>query len=550
MKLFSKNKKLIVYVILFLIVLLFLYLCFQTTIEGFCKVTTEEVKKEKENIEGDICFDYTKSLSNKSTDKFQFISCIFEHKHPKINDIKVNFVIKNNDGTLFDVAGETIQTYNEDEYKTIENGDDSSNNNEQVANEEMIIFDDSTGESANTFNEVNKIVKPSHTLKLKLKPNFSNNNNVDELPEDQKENISTTDSISVFDAKIFNSDEDKGFSLTVNNENKLVYHESPSIQQGNIIDYVLPSDKFSRIKLQVNDNILNVTIKNDDLESTAGQPFKQEINLANSISENEYTFTLTNNDTNTIDIKKFSLQNEDSEQNINTETNEVTNTTSYEKPNDFIYLDLGECKYHLSALDHILLNHNNISTYENEIINLTDWVNEKSKGHIGLGLRNIIYKNCNNEIIQNYNVSSKIPMILKPYKKEDDTLELPDVYVIYNVNNYENEQEIVDNIRDIYPDKVIQIIGTFNYGEYVQDIRSYEQIINNSEYNESNIDNDSPECATTKYGCCPDGNTTMDDITGTNCKPMPCSFSQFGCCKDGVTISNDNVGSNCPVFPS
>ena len=72
MKLFSKNKKLIVYVILFLVVLLFLYLCFQTTIEGFCKVNNnnvDEIKKEKKELQGDMCYDYTKELSNKTTNK-------------------------------------------------------------------------------------------------------------------------------------------------------------------------------------------------------------------------------------------------------------------------------------------------------------------------------------------------------------------------------------------------------------------------------------------------------------------------------------------------
>lgn len=587
MKLFSKNKKLIVYVILFLVVLLFLYLCFQKTIEGFCKINqTPESKQEvNQQIEGDVCFDHTKVLSNKSTDKFQYISCIFEKKHPKIDDINVNFVIQNNDGTFFDITGETILTYNQSEniqYDNIENienkiseivnNNEKSNNNTDNSNtetdldEEIVLIDDTPNQPINTLNMVIKSVKPSHTIKLKIKSDF-NNINVEELEAGQKQKILPS-GIPAFMA--INSTEENGlggFGLTINNMNQLVYHESSSNKEGNIIDYELPNDKFSDIELKISNNVLNVTIEND------GQPFTQEINLANSITEDSYSFILFNDilnpmtNTSIIDIKNFSLKNTASEQNNNTETNvenntqtttetntqtnQVTYTTSDEKPNDFMYLDLGECKYHLSALDHILIKHNNISIYENELLGLKDWENEKSKGYICGGLRNIIYKNCNKEIIQNYNVSSKIPLILSPYKKEDETLELPDLYVIYNSNKYTTEQEMVDYIRGYYPDKVIQIIGSFNYGKHSQDVKSYEQMINNSEYNENNKNNknnNEPECALTNHGCCSDGKTSMDDTYGTNCPPLPCSFSQFGCCKDGITTLNDQDGSNCPVF--
>ena len=74
-------------------------------------------------------------------------------------------------------------------------------------------------------------------------------------------------------------------------------------------------------------------------------------------------------------------------------------------------------------------------------------------------------------------------------------------------------------------------------------------------------------CSGTQYGCCPDGITSRNDNTGSNCAPFgtqptqptqptqqtqssSCSTSQFGCCGDNVTAKIDNMGTNCAPQPN
>jgi hypothetical protein len=55
------------------------------------------------------------------------------------------------------------------------------------------------------------------------------------------------------------------------------------------------------------------------------------------------------------------------------------------------------------------------------------------------------------------------------------------------------------------------------------------------------------KCETTKYGCCPDNNTTKKDLVGTNCKQLigGCLGTQYGCCPGSTTTKMDSQGSNC-----
>ena len=115
MDLFRKNKKLITYLILFLIIVVFIYVCYYNynLFEGFtcdAKTTETEDLNKDSGIEDDVCFDPNTTLSTKNDVKFQYISCITEEKHPDMNDVKVNVVVRNRDGTFFNVASESIET--------------------------------------------------------------------------------------------------------------------------------------------------------------------------------------------------------------------------------------------------------------------------------------------------------------------------------------------------------------------------------------------------------------------------------------------------------
>ena len=129
------------------------------------------------------------------------------------------------------------------------------------------------------------------------------------------------------------------------------------------------------------------------------------------------------------------------------------------------------------------------------------------------------------------------------------TFNLPAIYVIYSLNSYKDDTDFLNYIRTLYKEEVIQIIGTFNYGISKNNIYSYDELVSNLQNKTTNEDiNNSPECASTPFGCCPDGFSASNDIFGTDCKPLPCSLSSFGCCKDGTTAAIDDQGTNCPVL--
>ena len=58
------------------------------------------------------------------------------------------------------------------------------------------------------------------------------------------------------------------------------------------------------------------------------------------------------------------------------------------------------------------------------------------------------------------------------------------------------------------------------------------------------------KCETTKYGCCPDNNTTKKDLVGTNCKQLigGCAGTRYGCCPGSTTARSDFLGTTCPGF--
>ena len=65
----------------------------------------------------------------------------------------------------------------------------------------------------------------------------------------------------------------------------------------------------------------------------------------------------------------------------------------------------------------------------------------------------------------------------------------------------------------------------------------------------------STACFSSKFGCCPGGNTSKIDNDGSNCSSYKetntreltaaCFSSEFGCCPNGITASVDTAGSNC-----
>ena len=100
---------------------------------------------------------------------------------------------------------------------------------------------------------------------------------------------------------------------------------------------------------------------------------------------------------------------------------EDKNMNNEQPKNHVIKMDLGECKYHLSDLDHILIEQVNIHKIENEIISEhKDWESQSPKGYVAGGIRNILFKDCENNIIQNTHVSGNIARELKIYKERMD----------------------------------------------------------------------------------------------------------------------------------
>ena len=134
MKLFRKNQKLIAYIILSIVVIAFIYLCYRNMniIESFtCSSNTETngvTSNQSADIEGDVCFNPSTTLSTKNNSKFQYISCVTEEEHPSIDDVKVNVVVRNSDGTFFNVVGESIVTH-------------KSNTKDEESKEVMLIND-------------------------------------------------------------------------------------------------------------------------------------------------------------------------------------------------------------------------------------------------------------------------------------------------------------------------------------------------------------------------------------------------------------------------
>ncbi len=57
-------------------------------------------------------------------------------------------------------------------------------------------------------------------------------------------------------------------------------------------------------------------------------------------------------------------------------------------------------------------------------------------------------------------------------------------------------------------------------------------------------------CSLTRYGCCPDGNTSKNNKWGTNCPTplMDCKKTKYGCCPDGVNYKQNKNGDNCPII--
>ena len=234
----------------------------------------------------------------------------------------------------------------------------------------------------------------------------------------------------------------------------------------------------------------------------------------------------------------------------NNKDNNKDNCKNYNKEfnNDILLIDVDECKYSLSQLDHILIEQNNVDKLEQEILNKDDWEKMNAREYVAAGLRNIILKNCKNKIVQNINIRGNITNTMKSYKNDDNSFNLPTIYIMYSLSSYNDDQDFLNYIRTMYTDSIIQIIGTYNFGISKINTYSYQDLINKMSSNNDHQDNNTPDCAKTTYGCCPDGITNSDDLFGTNCKPVPCSFSSFGCCKDGVTSAIDNMGSNCPVI--
>tara|TARA_Y100001970_G_scaffold293210_2_gene438520 strand:- start:1139 stop:2797 length:1659 start_codon:yes stop_codon:yes gene_type:complete len=546
MKLFSKNSKIIPYLILFLIIVIFLFICyFYNYNEGFTcdneKNNSDDLNKNT-TLEEDVCYDCTKTLSDKNNEKFQYISCVFEKKHPPIDDVKINFVVRNNDGTFFNATGESIETITNENNNYNKNNETYNlvNDTAIIPQKNNMISEIKLNRTYNIDFEIKNLLQNEEEVVVNEEEANVNEEDVETKTNDESEVIEnyTNNMTNIFHNIVDNKENSNSPSLWINNlTSKLMFKTSNDNSYE--INYELPSDIYSNIHMEIKKNELLVTIQNDQL---SGNPFTQNININNNNSRSDSQFYVSDpiSEPAYVEIKNLTIKN----------INENVNDDNDENQNHVMKLNLGECKYQLSDLDHILIEQTNISNVENDVLtNNKDWTNEKPLGYIAGGIRNILYKSCDNEVIQNFNITSKLPNLLSPYKNDDDTLSLPTIYLIYNKNHYNNEEDIISYARNFYKDEIIQVIGTFSYGTTKPQILSYAQMLENSEYNENNVNQqNTPQCALSKHGCCPDGTTISEDIFGTNCKPIPCTFSQFGCCKDGVTTSSDLQGSNCPKF--
>ena len=209
-------------------------------------------------------------MSTKNDSKFQYISCVTEEEHPPIEDVKVNVVVRNQDGTFFNVVGESIVTH-----------ESKSKNSES---KEVALINDTPMTPAQ-----NQVLEHNETSSIDFNHDFKISSELKPLEttmtkgEDGEEEMNTTNSYEEDkEYEILSVQPGVNVSLCIlQPSSKLVFKMGASSYE---IDYVLPKEQYSQIVIERQGDNLNVTIKNDEL---SGESYTQILSVSESDIKND-----------------------------------------------------------------------------------------------------------------------------------------------------------------------------------------------------------------------------------------------------------------------
>ena len=231
--------------------------------------------------------------------------------------------------------------------------------------------------------------------------------------------------------------------------------------------------------------------------------------------------------------------------------NNATLTTDTDK----LTIDLGSCMYYVSQIDKIIIQCeiNDNTTNKNDY----DKIVKRNTPNVINPYKNISLLDCQNQTLATFDFDYKINLdddveldITSDDSDDSDTRTFS--FILYNSLSYSSENDLLTQLENKYSNTVFVITTNFTFPQnFVQNKTLQKSLadpsllantVNTGEEDATN----SPDCASTPYGCCRDGKTTSQNLRGTNCPPLPCTQSTFGCCRDGVTPSFDLLGTNCP----
>ena len=171
MKINLFSKKYYHYLFLLLLLIFLIVIVYYNSNTFYESFSNSENNNTETTIYDDVSVDPSKTYSSSSNTKFQQISVIFqENRPPPYKDVNVNFVIKNNDGTLFNIKGDgnNIQTSSDIiNENSLNNTDEINNTDNNSQNNIYNLIDNSTSQTIAKNNLLKEI-----QMKKKIIINF------------------------------------------------------------------------------------------------------------------------------------------------------------------------------------------------------------------------------------------------------------------------------------------------------------------------------------------------------------------------------------------